>query len=154
MLQLKFGEKSFTFPIFHFVVSLDNWVDLTFIISGKCIAITVKELFANKSNLILNDIHMIYWTECRYDIRFSKLSKELNKISNKYRYKCSFINTSKLFVSHNVLNTEFYTDDGLHLNPMGACKLAGGLWAALRNIFLWAKKIFTLIFLTSTIPKN
>ena len=51
-------EKSFTFPIFHFVVSLDNWVDLTFIISGKCIAITVKELFANKSNLILNDIHL------------------------------------------------------------------------------------------------
>lgn len=58
MLQLKFGEKSFTFPIFHFVVSLDNSVDLTFIISGKCIAITVKELFANKSNLILNDIHL------------------------------------------------------------------------------------------------
>ena len=51
-------KKSFTFPIFHFVVSLDNWVDLTFIISGKCIAITVKELFANKSNLILNDIHL------------------------------------------------------------------------------------------------
>ena len=93
-------------------------------------------LLCEKTHVILTGIITSHRTDESSKKTFSKLSKELKKISNKYRYKCSFINTSKLFVSHNVLNTEFYSDDGLHLNPMGACKLAGGLWAALRNIFL------------------
>ena len=110
--------------------------------------VEVAKLFRDfVENLPEHDTHVILTglipspeTDGESRQRFQQCSKELLKISTEFKGKFSYTNTSKLFIKHNVLNKEYYAD-GVHLNMLGARKLAGEYRACLNRIL--SEKIFT-----------